>query len=111
MQQSGIGGRSYPVSSCSRPFTAETLSMSGIVSETACPLSFQSLFSAMTGHTTWNVTGDGLCCAKMLSGIKWSSPRGLKRGKGGMGQQRNADSREISAVIPKGGLPCKNMGT
>ena len=39
----------------------ETLSMRGIVSEMACPLSFQSLFSAMTGHTTWNVTGDGLC--------------------------------------------------
>ena len=56
----------------------ETLSMSGIVSEMACPLSFQSLFSAITGHTTWNVTGDGLCWAKTLSGTRWSSPRGLE---------------------------------
>ena len=30
----------------------ETLSMSGMVREMACPLSFQSLFSAMTGQTT-----------------------------------------------------------
>ena len=60
----------------------DTLSMSGMVSETACPLSFQSLFSAMTGHTTWNVTGDGLCWAKRFSGIRWSSPRGLEEEEG-----------------------------